>query len=89
MNKPNIHHVIYIAVLILIAFISNPVMASEAEAISAGAKEVIVHVELLDLTKVDSVEQNFDASVYVELTWKSPSTQSAEVTPGTVDLDEI
>ncbi|MFZ8977513.1 MAG: hypothetical protein ACO2Y9_10465 [Pseudohongiellaceae bacterium] len=89
MNKPTIQHATYIAVFILIAFLSNPVMASEAEAVSAEAKEVKVHVELLDLTKIDSVEQRFDASLYVELTWKSPSTQSAEVTPGIVDLDEI
>ena len=56
----------------------------------AGQKrEILVHLELLDLLSISSVEQSFTASFYYELTWLDDSLRHDGPGSRRTSLDEI
>lgn len=52
-------------------------------------REILVHLELLDLLSISSVEQSFTASLYFELSWLDPSLRHEGPGSLQMSLDDI
>lgn len=77
--------------LLLLALMSAPTLAQEIESRTWTDQQrtVLVHMELLDLVSINSVEQSFTANFYYELKWQDDSLKHDGPESRRLNLDEI
>jgi hypothetical protein len=77
--------------LLLLSLMSVSTLAQETEsrAWTDQQRTVLVHMELLDLVSINSVEQSFTANFYYELKWQDDSLKHDGPGSRRLSLDEI